>query len=146
MLQQPSEWPQVTQLTLLWMGAPALPQKAAEMGPCGFNARAAINYRTLECKCLCGGSDKGRQCLAGGSGLLLSGENINTGKEALYLKTFRKREGFPPYFFFPMKFRDWEKLGAFKAIVPPRLTARARSMSDSSQHFHSNITDFCKCS
>lgn len=133
-------------LTLLETGAPALPQTAAATGPGGFSAGAAINYRTRECKCLCGGSDKGEQCLAGGSGLSLGGENINTGKEAQYLNTLRKREGFPPIFVFPMEFRDWEKLDAFKAIVPPRLTARARSISDSSQGFHSNISDCCKCS
>lgn len=77
-----------------------------------------------------------------GSGLPLGGENINTGKVAQYLKTLRKREGFPPIFVFPMEFRDWEKLGAFKVTVPPRLRVRARSMSDSSQCFHSNSSDF----
>lgn len=49
---------------------------------------------------MCGGPDKGEQCLAGGSGPSLGGEKINTGKEARYLKTLRKREGFPPLFCF----------------------------------------------
>lgn len=116
-------------------GSSSSATERGETGPRGFSAGAAINYRSLECKCLCGGSDKGEQCLAGGGGPLLGGENINTGKEAQYLKTLRMREGFPPIFVFPMEFRDWEKLGAFKAIVPPRLIARARSISDNSQHF-----------
>lgn len=78
-------------------------------------------------------SDKGEQCLAGGSGLSLAGENINTGKEAQYLKTLRKREEFPPIFVFSHGVQRLGKARWFKVIVPPRLRARARSMSDSSQ-------------
>ena len=106
---------------LLEKGAPAnaLPWKAAETGPRGFSVRAAINYKLHECECLCGNSDKGEQCLAGGSGPLLCDENINTRKESQYLKTLRKGEGFSPFFVFPMDFRDWEKLGAYLTVIVP---------------------------
>lgn len=49
-------------------GSSSSATERGETGPRGFSAGAAINYRGLECKCLCGGSDKGEQCLAGGVG------------------------------------------------------------------------------
>lgn len=55
---------------LLETASPALPQEAAAMGPHGFRAGAAINYKKQEGECLSVSSDKGQHCLAVGVGHL----------------------------------------------------------------------------